>query len=62
MNAHTPTKLARNQFRCFQCKKAFLQRDGEWYDWNHMQVHLCRSCDKLTLKSPERGQKPQKTY
>ncbi|HUP56677.1 MAG TPA: hypothetical protein VM598_04435 [Bdellovibrionota bacterium] len=51
---HPTTKLARNQFKCFQCRKVFAQRDGDWINWNQMQVHLCRGCDKLTTERPER--------
>jgi hypothetical protein len=54
----TASKLARNQFRCFQCRLAFAQRDGDWFNWESMQVHLCKSCDKLTKERPERSQQP----
>ncbi len=47
-------KTAKNQFKCFCCRLVFSQRDGDWFDWDQMQVHLCRSCDKLTEKKPQR--------
>jgi hypothetical protein len=47
-------KRSRNQFRCFQCRLVFQQRDGDWFNWDSMQVHLCRTCDKATEKRPER--------
>lgn len=50
----TDSKLARNQFRCFHCRQVFAQRDGDWFDWESIQVHLCKSCDTLTKKRPER--------
>jgi hypothetical protein len=49
------SKLSRNQFKCFQCRLVFLQRDGEWFNWESMQVHLCKDCDKLTEERPERA-------
>jgi hypothetical protein len=48
------TKLAKNQFKCFECRMVFAQRDGDWYGWNQIEVHLCRDCSKLTEKRPER--------
>ncbi len=54
MNASL-AKPGRNQFKCFHCRQIFAQRDGDWFDWNHMQVHLCRSCDKATATSRERS-------
>jgi hypothetical protein len=54
MKAALQLKVGRNQFRCFHCRLIFAQRDGEWFDWNQMQVHLCRSCDKITEKEPQR--------
>ncbi len=48
------TKLPKNQFRCFLCRLVFAQRDGDWHDWESMQVHLCRACEKLTRQRPER--------
>jgi hypothetical protein len=53
--ASTETKLAKNQFRCFHCRRVFAQRDGDWFNWEFMQVHLCKSCDTLTKKRPERS-------
>ncbi len=50
----TQRKLARNQFKCFQCRLVFAQRDGDWFNWDSMQVHLCKSCEKQTEKRPER--------
>ncbi len=50
-------KFPKNQFKCFHCRELFTQRDGNWFDWNQMQVHLCHSCDKLTAEKFERTQK-----
>ena len=50
------TRLIKKQFKCFQCRLVFAQRDGDWFTWDHMQVHLCRACDKLTEKNPERSE------
>lgn len=50
------TKLSKNQFKCFHCRSVFAQRDGNWFDWNDMQVHLCNKCDKITRKQDERPQ------
>jgi hypothetical protein len=47
-------KVGRNQFRCFHCRLIFAQKDGDWFDWDQMQVHLCRTCDKLTENRPQR--------
>lgn len=49
------TKAAKNQFRCFHCQLVFAQRDGDWFNWESMQVHLCQPCNKLTEQRPERS-------
>ncbi|MCC7442704.1 MAG: hypothetical protein IT285_13800 [Bdellovibrionales bacterium] len=51
----TPSKLQKNQFKCFHCRKVFAQRDGNWFAWGMMQVHLCWNCDKATAKRAERA-------
>lgn len=58
----TLAKPAKNQFRCFHCRRLFAQRDGDWFDWDAMQVHLCRPCDHLTEKRPERARKGPETH
>jgi hypothetical protein len=52
---NTESKPGKNQFKCFHCRLIFANKDGDWFHWNDMQVHLCRSCDKLTEKKPERS-------
>lgn len=52
----TMTKLAKNQFKCFHCRLVFAQRDGDWFNWDSMQVHLCKRCDQLTEHKPERSE------
>jgi hypothetical protein len=52
----TVAKLTKNQFKCFYCRSVFAQRDGDWIDWNQMQVHLCKSCNVLTERRPERSE------
>jgi len=49
-----PKKAPRGQFKCFQCRLLFSQRDGDWVHWDSMEVHLCRGCDHATAKAPER--------
>jgi phage FluMu protein Com len=58
----TTMKLSKNQFRCFHCRRVFAQRDGDWINWDSMQVHLCNSCNKLTAKRPERPQTSAVNY
>jgi hypothetical protein len=53
INATPP--LSRNQFRCFQCRLVFAQRDGDWFYLGEMQVHLCRGCEKISKKETERA-------
>jgi hypothetical protein len=48
--ASQQTTIGRNQFKCFQCRLVFAQKDGNWFDWDDMQVHLCKSCEKKTAK------------
>jgi len=48
-------KIPRNHFRCYNCRNVFAQRDGEWFHWDSMQVHLCNSCNKKTESRPERA-------
>jgi hypothetical protein len=47
--------LAKGQFRCFRCRNIFLMKDGDWFHWNAMEVHLCTPCDKQTRSVPERN-------
>lgn len=54
----TSTKVSKNQFKCFHCRLIFAQRDGDWFNWNAMQVHLCQLCNKLTERRPERSLTP----
>ena len=51
----TSAKPGKNQFKCFQCRLIFSNRDGDWFNWKHLQVHLCWACDKLTAAKPERA-------
>jgi|GEM_PF-3164540 len=55
MQPTEPAKLPKNQFRCFHCREACASRDGDWVNWDQMQVHLCRKCDRLTVKDPARS-------
>jgi hypothetical protein len=50
-------KAGRNKFKCFHCREVFANKDGDWFTWESMQVHLCKPCDKVTAKKPERGNK-----
>jgi hypothetical protein len=54
----TTTKTpGRGQFKCFQCRKIFQMKDGDWHLWKSMEVHLCLQCEKLTRDKPERNGK-----
>jgi hypothetical protein len=53
MQAPLP-KLAKNQFRCFKCRAVFPQKEGDWFSWEHMQVHLCIACARKTADHKER--------
>ena len=46
--------LNKNQFKCFHCRGVFQKKEGEWFNWSGMQVHLCQPCDRTTKASPER--------
>ncbi|MCM2322152.1 MAG: hypothetical protein NDJ90_02715 [Oligoflexia bacterium] len=50
----TPVKAGKNQFKCFHCRQVFANKDGDWFDWDQMQVHLCKGCERLTAKAPQR--------
>ncbi len=50
-------KVGRNQFKCFHCRLIFAQRDGDWFNWDQIQVHLCKKCDKLTQEDVPRSYK-----
>lgn len=54
MQTTTTAKPGKNQFKCFSCRLIFASRDGDWFDWDHMQVHLCHKCDRQTAAVPER--------
>jgi hypothetical protein len=49
------TKPGKNEFKCFHCRKVFAKRDGDWFHWSGMEVHLCRLCDRSTAQKQERG-------
>lgn len=53
----TEIKASKNQFKCFHCRLIFSKKDGDWFDWDSMQVHLCRTCEKLTERHPKRSQR-----
>jgi hypothetical protein len=48
-------KAGKNQFKCFVCRGIHPNKDGNWHDWEQMQVHLCRACDKSTQGNQARG-------
>jgi hypothetical protein len=50
----TTAKLRNGEFKCFQCRKVTPSKDGDWYPWGGMQVHLCRGCERETAKNPSR--------
>ncbi len=56
MSQATSPFPAKFRFKCFHCRNVFAQKDGDWIDWESMQVHLCRPCTKLTEHRPERNQ------
>jgi hypothetical protein len=51
----TDAKPAKNEFRCYRCRKIQQRRDGDGVNWNYMQVHRCRFCGKVTKEQPERS-------
>lgn len=53
--AATETKPGKNQFKCFQCRKIHSNREGDWVNWDSMQVHLCRVCDAATANAVQRS-------
>jgi hypothetical protein len=53
----TYSKPGKNQFKCFHCRAVFSSKLGDWFNWDSMQVHLCRGCDKLTAEDPQRNRK-----
>ncbi|MBC7692719.1 MAG: hypothetical protein H7222_13235 [Methylotenera sp.] len=51
----TEPKAGKNQFKCFVCRNIFANKDGDWFNWDQMQVHLCRTCEKSTQKDIPRS-------
>ncbi len=49
------SSIGKNQFKCFHCRHLFNKKDGQWMNWEQMQVMLCKDCDKVTAKAPERS-------
>jgi hypothetical protein len=43
--------VGKGQMRCFQCRQAYLMKDGNWVDHKNQQVFLCKSCEKSLLAS-----------
>lgn len=56
-SSHPLPKPGKGQFRCFQCRQLFRSKDGNWYMWTSMEVHLCNGCEKTTRDQPERQNK-----
>lgn len=54
MEEATAVKIGKNEFRCYHCRRVLPKKDGDWFNWNHMQVHLCNACNKATASRPER--------
>lgn len=55
MMIHTESKLPKNHFKCFNCRLVISNRDGDWFKWGTMEVHLCGACNKKTAARPERS-------
>lgn len=55
MQNNSELKPGKNQFKCFYCRNIFDRKDGDWFNWKEMQVHLCKTCEKKTAKNPERS-------
>lgn len=49
------TKHSKSHFKCFNCRLVTSRRDGDWVNWNEMQVHLCPPCVKATATYKERA-------
>ena len=49
------TSKPKSHFNCFYCKLSTPRLDGNWVNWNEMQVHLCPKCDRLTKHNVERA-------
>jgi hypothetical protein len=47
-------RLGKNQFKCFSCRLVYQFKDGDWYSWDRMEVHLCHPCAKKTENKAER--------
>lgn len=54
MKPTTTAAMSKSQFRCFHCRLVVSRREGNWFDWDTMQVHLCPACDKATRGFSER--------
>jgi hypothetical protein len=48
-------KAGKGQFKCYKCRKIYQARDGDWYNWESMEVHLCHKCEKETKGKDERS-------
>jgi hypothetical protein len=49
-----PSKMRNGEFKCFRCRHTTPNKDGDWYPWKTMEVHLCRGCAKETEGASER--------
>jgi hypothetical protein len=47
-------KPGRGEFKCFNCRQVHPFKEGDWYPWADIEVHLCKSCESVTRKKPER--------
>jgi hypothetical protein len=52
-SANAP-KPGKGQFRCYSCRNIYPMKEGDWFEWSEMEVHLCRDCQKKTQDRPER--------
>lgn len=46
--------IPKGHFKCFHCRTITPNKSGDWVDWDGMQVHLCKPCDKKTAQKAER--------
>jgi len=54
MDTPNEPKALKGQFKCYSCRKIYPNRDGDWHNWEQMQVHLCRNCEKTTKENGQR--------
>jgi hypothetical protein len=56
-NTSTTARPIKGMLKCFQCRQACSNKEGNWHDRRNQQVFLCKACE-MTPSGEEAKQSP----